>query len=161
MAGHGLPTESPSPRAAGLAKDADLNRNLTTMLVHCLHTWNKDPAQTRYDGMKGWEDCIHDQQAIEKSLVFVWSEIMTTVHRPENLDVETEEQISPSYDISTHPMFAIYFSACCPKHFHPFSFHFLLHLLPFLQPLPTLLHRHKIVFCFYCLGLLTTSVLVS
>lgn len=60
MARHELPTEPPPPSAAGHAKDADLNGNLTTVLVHCLHTWNEDPAQTRYEDMKGWEDYIHD-----------------------------------------------------------------------------------------------------
>lgn len=86
--------------------------NLTTVLVLCLHTWNKDPAQTSFDGLKGQEDYIHDQQAMEKSLVLVWAEIMTIVHRLENLDAESKEKISPSHDISTHPVFTIYFSAC-------------------------------------------------
>ena len=60
MARHGLPTESSSPSAAGHAEDADMKGNLTTVLVYCLHTWNKDPAQTRYYGVKGWKDYIHD-----------------------------------------------------------------------------------------------------
>lgn len=53
MARHGLPTESSSPSAPGCAKDTDMEGNLTTMLVLCLHTWNKDPAKTTFDGLKG------------------------------------------------------------------------------------------------------------
>lgn len=53
LAGHGLPTESSSPSAAWHTTDADTKGNLTTVLVLCLHTWNKNPAQTNYYGMKG------------------------------------------------------------------------------------------------------------
>jgi len=52
MARHGLPTESSSSSIAGHAKDVEMKGSLTTVLVLCLHTWNKNPAERSYEVMK-------------------------------------------------------------------------------------------------------------